>query len=154
MAEIWGAAIAAGGAILSGMAASKKAKEEREAAAAQAKVATADEAKWSAVLSQFNKEQDYYYQQLGRKSKQRGLDQFRQFSTVNQFAPNFQGGNNTITLPNKPNITELSAAVTEQEQQAQAKKKGSGGIMGIIKDDAKGELAKLVPGHIGKLIFT
>ena len=102
MAEIWGAAILVGGSILSGMGASKKDKKDKEFAASEARLSDEREAKYSAILAQFNKESDYYYKQKDRKAKQRGLDQFRQFSTVNQFAPNFVGGNNTITLPEKP----------------------------------------------------
>ena len=127
MAEIWGAAIAAGGAILSGVAASKKAKQDAKAAKETAKELTENDARFSAILSQFNAEQDYYYKQMDRKNKQRGLDQFRQFSTVNQFAPNFVGGNNTIALPNKPDINALISAnkAPEATQAAAAGKKSS-----------------------------
>lgn len=107
MAEIWGAAIAAGGAILSGVAASKKAKQDAKNAKETAKEMTENDARFGAIASQFNAEQDYYYKQLDRVNKQRGLDQFREFSTVNQFAPEFAGGNNMITMPNKPDINAL-----------------------------------------------
>lgn len=137
MAEIWGAAIAAGGAILGGIAASKKAKQEREAAREDAKEMTENDARFGAILSQFNAEQDYYYQQLQRKSKQRGLDQFRQFSTVNQFAPNFVGGNNTIALPNKPDINALIKANTPvaETTAAPAKKKSKSGLITVLTGD-------------------
>lgn len=127
MAEIWGAAISAGGAILSGVAASKKAKEDRLAAKEDTKELTAYSTRYNAILSQFNREQDYYYNQLAKKNKQRGLDQFRQFSTVNQFAPNFVGGNNTVTLPSKPDINALmeANAPQKQAQAAPAEKKSS-----------------------------
>lgn len=120
MAEIWGAAIAVGGSIISGMAASKKAKQDRENAKEDTKEMTENDARFGAIASQFNAEQDYYYEQLKRKNKQRGLDQFRQFSTVNQFAPNFVGGNNTITLPAKPDINALIKANTPAEAAATA----------------------------------
>lgn len=110
MGEIWGAAIAVGGSIINGIAASKKAKQDRENAKEDTKEMTENDARFGAIASQFNAEQDYYYEQLKRKNKQRGLDQFRQFSTVNQFAPNFVGGNTTITLPAKPDINALIKA--------------------------------------------
>ena len=102
MAEIWGAAIAVGGSIISGIAAGKAKKKDQQYASEEARLSDERQAKYGAILNQFNKESDYYYNQLTRKNKQRGLDQFRQFSTVNQFAPNFVGGNNTIALPEKP----------------------------------------------------
>lgn len=113
MAEIWGAAIMVGGSIISGMAASKKAKADQKFASKEARAADerdsmearlSDErqAKYQAILGQFNKDSDYYYSQKTRENKQRGLAQFRQFSTVNQFAPKFVGGDNQIVVPEKP----------------------------------------------------
>ena len=152
----WAAVAAAGGALISGIAASKKAKSDRAAAKEDAKELTEEGTRFNAILSQFNAEQDYYYEQLQRKNKQRGLDQFRQFSTVNQFAPNFIGGNNTIALPEKPDINKLITANTP----APAATNSSGGgsktsntsLKGMIVNDAKGELAKLIPGHLGKIL--
>ena len=136
MAEIWGAAIAVGGSIISGVAASKKAKQDRENAKEDTKEMTENDARFGAIASQFNAEQDYYYEQLKRKNKQRGLDQFRQFSTVNQFAPNFVGGNNTITLPAKPDINALikaNAAPVEPVAAAAPEKKSTAKkLFGII----------------------
>ena len=98
----WAAVVTVGGSIISGIGASKKDKKDKQFAASEARLSDEREAKYGAVLAQFNKESDYYYKQKDRQAKQRGLDQFRQFSTVNQFAPNFIGGNNKITLPEKP----------------------------------------------------
>jgi len=101
--EGWAGAVAMiGGAVVSGVAASKKSKSDQKFASSEARASDERQAKYEAILGQFNKESDWYYSQLARKNKQRGLDQFRQFSTVNQFAPNFVGGNNTIALPEKP----------------------------------------------------
>lgn len=144
MAEIWGAAIAVGGSIISGIAASKKAKQDRENAKEDNKEMTENDARFGAIASQFNAEQDYYYEQLKRKNKQRGLDQFRQFSTVNQFAPNFVGGNNTITLPEKPNINNLIAA-NKPVEEAQAAASSS--------SSSKGKsLFKKIDPILGKLL--
>lgn len=115
MAEIWGAAIAVGGAVISGVAASKKAKEDRAAATSDRKAATKDEAIYGSILSQFEAEQDDYYNQLDRSRKQRGLDQFRSFNTVSSFAPQYAGDNPRIVVPNRPNINTLIEAAVPQE---------------------------------------
>ena len=101
MTEVWIAAVAtvAGGA-LSGMGQEKKAKEDRKAS----REATQDSARYEALLSQFEGEQNYYYSQLERQNKQRGLDQFRQFSTTQQFAPNYTATINGPIVPEKPTI--------------------------------------------------
>lgn len=135
MAEIWGAAIMVGGSLLSGMAASKKAKQDRANAKEDSKELTENDARFAAIASQFNKEQDYYYEQTKRKAKQRGLDQFRQFSTVAQFAPQFVGGNNEIVIPAKPDINSLikanTPAPTAAAEPTQQKNKSSG-LFGLV----------------------
>lgn len=77
---------------------------------------------YDGVLSQFEREQDDYYNQLNRQRKQRGLDTFRQFSTLNQFAPNYTpAAQQEIVVPDKPNIaTNLDAAIRLDEANQQA----------------------------------
>lgn len=109
------------------MAASKKAKQDRANAKEDRKEMTESDARFGAISSQFEAEQADYYNQLNRQRKQRGLDQFRQFSTMNQFAPEMAGGNNVIALPNKPDINALIKAnvpAEEQTPQVAGKKKG------------------------------
>ena len=126
MAEIWGAAIAVGGAVISGKAAEKKAKQDRKDSNEDRRAATKEEAQYGAVLSQFEREQEDYYNQLDRQRKQRGLDQFRQFSTMSQFAPEYQGDTSRVVLPAKPDVNALiSQAVPEEQAAAKAKKKKS-----------------------------
>lgn len=142
MAEIWGAAIAAGGALLSGVAASKKAKQDAKNAKENTREMTENDARYSAILSQFNAEQEDYYKQLDRQRKQRGLEQFKQFSTMSQFAPGAATSGNTIVVPNKPNISELIAANVPQEQRANSdkKKSNSGLITALTGDPILGKL--------------
>lgn len=133
----WAAVVTVGGSIISGIGASKKDKKDKEFASSESRLSDEREAKYNAVLAQFNKESDWYYRQLERKNKQRGLDQFRQFSTVNQFAPNFVGGNNTITLPEKPDaiaaVQKVSGSPTQQTQQpASSSGKKSSGLFGVV----------------------
>lgn len=103
MAEIWGAAIMVGGAVLSGVAANKKAKEDRK----EGRVDTKQAAKYEGLLSQFNKEQDYYYQQLEKREKMRGLEQFKHFNTMKNIDPTYTNTNQGPVLPDKPNIDAL-----------------------------------------------
>lgn len=101
MTEVWIAAAATvvGGA-LSGMGQEKAAKEDRKAQ----REMTQDSARYEALLSQFEKEQDYYYSQQERANKQRGMEQFRQFSTVQKFAPQYVSTSTPVAVPTKPAI--------------------------------------------------
>ena len=120
MAEIWGAAIAAGGAILGGVAQSKKAKQDK----ADAKIATRDEAMYAGIMSKFEADQDYYFDRLNKKNTERGLDQFRAYNTAGN--PN----ENRIVVPDRPDInTYLPALPTP-------KKKKKRGLFDKITDPA------------------
>ena len=52
--------------------------------------------------SQFDGELQYYYKQLARQDTQRGLDQFRKFSTVANYAPQFHDTNPGVVVPTAP----------------------------------------------------
>ncbi len=122
MAEIWGAAIAVGGAVVSGIAAEKKAKNDRKNANEDRRAATKEEAQYGSVISRFDAEQEDYFNQLNRSRKQRGLDQFRQFSTMNQIAPNYTE-TNRIVVPNRPDVNAIINEVVPPET-PQVKGKG------------------------------
>ena len=125
MAEIWGAAVAVGGSLLAGAAASKKDKGDK----AHDKEMTRESAKWNAALSQFEAEQTDYYSQLNRQRKQRGLDNFRQFSQVGRFAPGVAQQSTDITLPEKPNA---EATFAEPAQAAGGGRRGRSTMDRII----------------------
>ena len=129
MAEIWGAAIAVGGAVVSGVAANKKAKEDRKNANEDRKVGTRDEALYSGILSGFERQQEDYYNQLNRSRKQRGLDTFRQFSTVNQFAPEFRDTSPGVVVPEQISIANTidKAVLEDQANQKAAQPQSEGG---------------------------
>lgn len=118
MAEIWGAAIAVGGAVISGVAKSKQAKEDRKNANADAKAANADEAKWGSLMSKFESENEYRMEQVRRRDKQRGLDEFRKFSTVSKFAPEYTQTNTGIVVPEEKTMAQLSAEYDKSEAAA------------------------------------
>lgn len=131
MAEVWvAAAVTVGGAVISGVAAEKKAKKDRENANSDRKAATREEALYSGVLSAFEREQEDYYNELGRQRKQRGLDTFRQFSTTNQFAPNMVSGDTNIVLPTQPNVANNIDAGVRQDQANQQANNAIGGNSG------------------------
>lgn len=119
MAEIWGAAIAAGGAILGGVAQSKKAKEDRK----NSKVDERDAAMYSGILSKFEADQDYYFDRLNKKNTERGLDQFRAYNTVGN--PN----ENRIVVPDRPDINTYLPALPPPKPRKKKK-----GLLGKITD--------------------
>ena len=60
-------------------------------------------------MSAFEKEQDYRYEQMNRQNKQRGLDEFRKFNTVNQFAPEYSQTYQGIQVPNAKTVSDFEA---------------------------------------------
>lgn len=134
MAEIWGAAIAVGGAALSGYAKSKQEKEARKNANSDAKAANKDEAKWSSLVSAFEKEQDYRYNQLARQNKQRGLDEFRKFHTVNQFAPEYSQTYQGVQVPDAKTMSDLEMEYNASEERNTPTSTGSSGGKGSLLD--------------------
>lgn len=122
MAEIWGAAIAVGGSLIAGYANKKSADQASDKAAANAKAATRDEALYSGLLSQFQNEDEYRFQQINRQNKERGLAEFRKFNNMQAISPNYtQDVNTGIKVPDKVDIASMLPA----EKQAAGKKKRS-----------------------------
>ena len=135
MAEAWvaAAAITAGGALIGGIAKSKADKDARKQAGKDAKAANKDEAKWSSLVSAFEKEQDYRYEQMARQNKQRGLAEFRKFNTVNQFAPEYTQTNGDIVVPETKTMSDLETEYNASEaKNAPASSGGSGGKGSIL----------------------
>lgn len=123
MAEIWGAAIAVGGSLISGYASKKAADKATDKAASNARAATRDEALYSGLLSQFQNEDEYRFQQMNRQNKERGLAEFRKFNNMQAISPNYQQDINTgIKVPDK---TDISAMLPSQDQGGGGKKKRS-----------------------------
>lgn len=125
MAEIWGAAIAAGGALLSSYSSSKQADKDKKDAEKSRIAATRDEALYGGIMSKFEADQDYYYEQKKRQNTERGLDQFRAYNTV--------GNPNTsrIVVPDRPDINTYLPAVPVAK-----KKKKKRGLFDKITDPA------------------
>lgn len=125
MAEIWGAAIAVGGAAISAYASNKQAEKTATTAASTATAATANEAKYSAILSQFNAEQDYYYNQLEKQNKERGLSEFRKFSSLSSYAPEYQQTTTGVVVPEKSTIQDIEAQNTASTSSSSSGSSGS-----------------------------
>lgn len=113
MGEIWVAgAVSVVGGIMSGKAAEKKDKADKAYSAKESRAIAKDEAKYNAIQSLFETELSDYQSQLQRQRKERGLDQFRGFSTVNKFAPGYTD-TSRIVMPEKPTIDSVNTLIDQ-----------------------------------------
>lgn len=86
MSEVWvAAAVGVAGSVASGMAAEKKDKSDKAHDAAMTK----DESRYAAQRTSHEMALEDFYTQKERAKKQRGLDQYRQFSTMQESNPNY-----------------------------------------------------------------
>lgn len=97
--------IAAGASILSSLGAGGAAKKAAKTDLKNKKILNEQEGGISRQNSQFNMELEYYYKQLDKKDKMRGLDEFRKFSTVKNFSPNYANTTAAPVLPTAPQAT-------------------------------------------------
>lgn len=126
MGEIWGAAIMVVGSVVAGKAAEKKAKSEQQHQTAM----TAEESKLAAQRTGYERALEDYYSQKQRARTQRGLDQFRQFSTMSEFAPGYDINSeqrinegeapnyNTFDPDYDPNATEIDPATGQKKSKS------------------------------------
>jgi hypothetical protein len=96
---MWAAAIGAALSYVGGEKSKKDARRDNQAT-------NAAEAMYNRQQSEFDAEQNYYYQQLEKQSKMRGLDEFRKFSTVQNYMPDYHNDNPGPVLPEKPEFNE------------------------------------------------
>lgn len=109
MSEIWIAAVVTvGGGIISGMGQEKKDRADRKAQ----RELTKDSAKYEAILSQFERENEYFYAQQEKAEKMRGLAEFKKFNTVGAFAPGYTSSGSAVVVPTKPAIPNFDSAST------------------------------------------
>ncbi len=95
MTEVWVGAI---GAVVAGVGSSMAAKEGAKGEVKHTKLSS----RLARQNSQFEAQQDYYYKQLEKKEKSRGLSEFRKFSTVHNYTPNYVDENTGPILPERP----------------------------------------------------
>lgn len=99
------AAISVGGALVGGI--GKSEQEDASNKRSQDTSYGTQELKNTGELenTQLAAEEAYYYSQLNKQEKMRGLDEFKKFSTVKDFAPTYTNTNpNPITVPAAPII--------------------------------------------------
>lgn len=125
MGEVWGAAIMVVGSVVAGKAAEKKAKADQKHDVAM----TAEESKLASQRTGYERALEDYYTQKQRARTQRGLDQFRQFSTMSEFAPGYNiNSEQRIDEGEAPNYNtfdpDYDPNAPAQEAEAPARKKG------------------------------
>lgn len=101
---VGGAAVSVVGGIMSDKKENKQRKEDRAAS----KEELALENQYAKEQSKFDAEQEYYYKQKERAGRQRGLDEFRKFNTLQDFAPTYQDTSKRIEVPAAPSVTDAS----------------------------------------------
>lgn len=124
MAEIWGAAIVVAGGIASGMAAEKKAKQDKK----DQKEMTREGHILAGRGEAYSKALDEFYRQKGRVGTQRGLDEFRKFDTVQGYMPGYDDQAARIKDPTEPDINKFFPEAVKQKKI----KKKAGGFRGMI----------------------
>lgn len=110
MAEIWGAAIALGGAVVSGMAARKKDKEDK----AHSQAMTREESGLASQRTGHEMALEDFYAQKERFRKQRGLDEFRKFSSIGRWAPGYSDAAARIQDPVMPDYNDFAVEQPEK----------------------------------------
>lgn len=125
MGEIWAAAAVT---VVGGAIAGRGAQKEKEGDQRHDKEMTRESARWNAELSSFERQQEDYYQQMNRRRKQRGLDNFRQFSRVSNFAPQYQQSSGVVEVGEKP----VAAEVFKEPEQNNVARGGRSTLSKIV----------------------
>lgn len=100
-AMVAGAAITVVGGVMSDKSNKKAGKEDR----AQNAFMQQEESRLGRQDTIFNKQVEEHYIQKERAQRQRGLDEFRKFSTLQQFAPEYQDTSTRVGVPVLPMIS-------------------------------------------------
>lgn len=124
MSEVWvAAAVTVVGGAISGRAAEKKAKADQKFQEGM----TLEESKLAAQRAAHERALEDFYTQRDRAKKQRGLDQYRQFSTMGEFAPEYDAsGEPRVADPVMPKYSDFDETPPEEED---GKKKDSKNLL-------------------------
>ena len=128
MGELWvAAAVTVVGGAVAGYGAQKKAEAERKANREDASAMTKEESELASQRIGFDAALEDYYSQKQRFETQRGLDQFRQFSTMGQFAPGIDDQGGRIVLPEAPQYGDFAVQeeIVQNKNNPKDKKKDS-----------------------------
>lgn len=119
MGEVWAAAlVTVGGAVVSGYAASKKDKADKK----ENRAMTQKEAELNAQTLGYEGALENFYMEKERFQKQRGLDEFRKFSTMGTWAPGYSDNAARVADPVMPKFNDF--AVEQPEAQGGGGKGG------------------------------
>jgi hypothetical protein len=121
MGEVWIAAVVTvGGGVIAGMGAEKKDKQDK----AHQEAMTKEESRLAAQREGYSAALENFYTQKDRYERQRGLDQFRQFSTVGSFMPGYTDDAARVASPTAPDYNDFAPAEVVEQNTG---KKGGGG---------------------------
>ena len=119
---------AVGGAALtavSGYAKSKNEKKKAEQDKKDGKEMTKEEHQMSMLRSKYDSDLEYAAAQRVRKNKEGGLSEFRKFSTMQNWAPDYTNTNGGIVVPQAPDATGKDYNLPEPEAVVGTSKKKS-----------------------------
>jgi hypothetical protein len=135
MAEIWGAAIMVVGAVASSQAAKKKAAAERKANKEDSSEMTVEGARINAQTTGYEAALEDYYNQKNRYEQQRGLDQFRQFSSMGDFAPGVEDSGGRVVMPTAPDYNSFEPTNPDETETANDQQKKKKKLTGLLAHD-------------------
>lgn len=122
MSEVWvAAAVGVAGSVVSGIAAEKKDKKDKAHQAAMTK----EESALAAQRTGHEMALSDFYEQKNRARKQRGLAQYKQFSTMHQDSPGYNPGTEVVvTEGTMPIYADFEAGEIKDKSQQQQKAVG------------------------------
>lgn len=100
----WFAVAGAAVTVVGGALSDRKAGKDADKNRAQSDFQQQEQSRLGRQDTIFNKQVDEHYIQKERAQRQRGLDEFRKFSTVGQFAPEYQDTSQRVAVPVLPGI--------------------------------------------------
>lgn len=125
MSEVWAAAVVTVvGGVVAGKAQEKKDKSDKK----YNKEMTEEDYRRQAQETGYEAALDNYYKQKDRYEAQRGLDQFRQFSTIDNYKPGYATMDGQLTAPVMPEYNDFKV----EEDPAANTGSGGGGKSGNI----------------------
>lgn len=129
MSEVWAAAaVTIVGGVIAGNAAEKKDKADKKYNTQMTEMDYRKQAQQTGYEAAI---QDFYTQR-DRFNKQRGLDQFRNFSTVDQFAPGTQKYDGQLTMPTMPQYNDFNIEPMPSTSNSSGGKGGGSNIMSTL----------------------
>lgn len=100
-----GAAVTVIGGAMSDKSAKKQSAKDRE----EGRLGMHEEHRLGMQRAVFDEQLEYHKIQKERAQRQRGLDEFRKFSTLQQFAPEYQDTAERVVVPQAPVVSDTPA---------------------------------------------